>query len=117
MTNSRWVVALIGVGIGAAAVHSGAGARAAAALPGAKPGRGPARQAHVEKARAAYARLPLSFEQNRGQADGRVRFISRGSGYTLFLTPVEAVLALRKSEATKVGLGDAAPPSVKAALP
>ena len=43
----------------------------------------------------AYGKLPLSFEANVGQADPRVDFISRGSGYTLFLTPREAVLALR----------------------
>jgi hypothetical protein len=41
-----------------------------------------------------YARLPLRFEANQGQADNRVRFLSRGSGYTLFLTPTEAVLSL-----------------------
>jgi len=34
----------------------------------------------------AYGRLPLSFEANTGQADPRVKFLSRGSGYTLFLT-------------------------------
>jgi uncharacterized repeat protein (TIGR01451 family) len=42
----------------------------------------------------AYGRLPLSFEANRGQADARVRFISRASGARLFLTADEAVLAL-----------------------
>jgi len=31
-----------------------------------------------------------------GQTDSRVKFLSRGPGYTLFLTPTEAVLALRK---------------------
>ncbi len=40
-------------------------------------------------------RLPLSFEANRGQADYRVKFLSRGPGYTLFLTGSEALLALR----------------------
>src|SRR2546425_10063303 len=34
----------------------------------------------------AYARLPLSFEQNIGQTDPKVDFIARGSGYSLFLT-------------------------------
>jgi len=29
----------------------------------------------------AYGRLPMSFEENRGQTDPNVRFISRGSGY------------------------------------
>ena len=44
-----------------------------------------------------YARLPLSFELNRGQFDPQVNFAARGLGYTLFLTPREAVLALRGS--------------------
>jgi len=35
----------------------------------------------------------LSFEANRGQADPEVRFIARGSGYTLFLTAAETVLS------------------------
>ncbi|MET0650394.1 MAG: SBBP repeat-containing protein, partial [Pyrinomonadaceae bacterium] len=45
------------------------------------------------------SRLPMSFEANRGQTDRRVKFISRGSGYTLFLTPTEAVLSLRRGQA------------------
>ncbi len=46
----------------------------------------------------AYGKLPLGFEQNLGQTDPQVRFISRGSGYELFLTPQEAVLSLRYSK-------------------
>jgi Beta-propeller repeat/Abnormal spindle-like microcephaly-assoc'd, ASPM-SPD-2-Hydin len=42
-----------------------------------------------------YGNLPLAFEANQGQSDARVKFISRGSGYALFLTPTEAVLSLR----------------------
>jgi Beta-propeller repeat/Abnormal spindle-like microcephaly-assoc'd, ASPM-SPD-2-Hydin len=45
----------------------------------------------------AYGKLPLSFEVNKGQTDSRVKFLSRGGGYSLFLTGNEAVLALRKS--------------------
>ena len=41
-----------------------------------------------------YGKLPLSFEANHGQTDGRVKFLSRTSGYSLFLTGDEAVLAL-----------------------
>ena len=41
-----------------------------------------------------YGRLPLSFEANLGQTDPRVKFLARGLGYTLFLTPTEAVLTL-----------------------
>jgi len=44
----------------------------------------------------AYGKLPLSFEANHGQTDGRVKFLSRGSGYALFLTSDEAVLALKR---------------------
>lgn len=45
-----------------------------------------------------YGKLPLHFEANKGQTDGQVNFLSRGNGYTLFLTTTEAVLALRQPE-------------------
>ena len=48
-----------------------------------------------------YGRQPLGFESNRGQTSGPVDFVSRGDGYTLFLTPSEAVISLRS------GLGSA----------
>ena len=38
-----------------------------------------------------YGKLPLVFESNQGQADPQVRFLARGRGYSLFLTPAEAV--------------------------
>jgi hypothetical protein len=41
---------------------------------------------------STYGKLPLSFEQNMGQAPGRVRFLSRGKGYEVFLAPAEAVV-------------------------
>src|SRR5216684_1928737 len=44
----------------------------------------------------AYGKLPMTFEANRGQTDRRVKFLSRGSGYSVFLTANEAVLALHK---------------------
>src|SRR5258708_38561208 len=44
----------------------------------------------------SYGRLSLSFELNRGQTDPRVKFLSRGNGYTLFLNANEAVLNLKK---------------------
>ena len=40
---------------------------------------------------------PLTFEANRGQTDRRVKFLSRGGGYALFLTGDEAVLTLGKT--------------------
>lgn len=38
--------------------------------------------------------LPAGFEENVGQTDAQVRFLSRSPGYTLFLTPREAVMDL-----------------------
>ncbi|HWS86861.1 MAG TPA: FG-GAP-like repeat-containing protein [Pyrinomonadaceae bacterium] len=46
-----------------------------------------------------YGQLPLWFEANRGQTDGSVKFLARGSGYTLFLTERGAVLRLRAKAA------------------
>ncbi|MDA2935176.1 SBBP repeat-containing protein, partial [Acidobacteria bacterium AH-259-D05] len=43
-----------------------------------------------------YGKLPLSFAANQGQWDSQVKFLSLGPGYTLFLTPGEAVLSLSK---------------------
>ncbi len=45
------------------------------------------------------ARLPLSFEPNRGVADRGFDFLSRGSGYSLGLAPTQVALSLRGSEA------------------
>src|SRR6266481_1347943 len=56
----------------------------------------PAMQAKVAE---SYGKLPLSFEANHGQADGRVKFLSRTGGYTLFLTGDEAVLAFSRKSA------------------
>jgi len=47
---------------------------------------------------ASYSRLPLTFEANKGQTAGQVKFLSRGKGYTAFLTAGGMVLALRPSQ-------------------
>jgi uncharacterized repeat protein (TIGR01451 family) len=49
------------------------------------------------QAKESYGRLPMSFEPNKGQSDEQVSFLSRGSGYNLFLTRDESVLVLRNS--------------------
>ena len=54
---------------------------------------------------ATFAQLPMAFEPNQGQADEKVRFISRGRGYTLFLTSEEAVLLLRGRSMGKAEAG------------
>jgi len=46
----------------------------------------------------SYGKLPLSFEANQGQTDAQVRFLSRGPGYTLFLTGDEAVFSFGGSK-------------------
>jgi hypothetical protein len=45
----------------------------------------------------AYGKLPMSFEENRGQTAREVRYVSHGGKYDLFLTSQEAVVALRPS--------------------
>jgi hypothetical protein len=45
--------------------------------------------------------LPLSFEANLGQTDKQVKFLSHGSGYSLFLTSTQAVLTLNKQALTQ----------------
>ncbi len=44
-----------------------------------------------------YGNLPLAFEPNLGQADGRVRFLARGGGMTAFFTDTETVMVLSRS--------------------
>ena len=48
-----------------------------------------------------FGKLPLSFEENVGQTDQQVRYLSRGHGIALFLTDKEAVLSLGKVPAEK----------------
>ena len=49
---------------------------------------------HQASAAAAYGQLPLSFEANQGQTNAQVNYLAHGEGYSLFLTPSEAVLGL-----------------------
>jgi hypothetical protein len=62
----------------------------------------------------SYGKLPLGFEANQGQVRGPVKFLSRGRGYTIFLTHGEAVLALRKSSVVsgQLSVGTGQKPSV-----
>src|SRR5882724_9285243 len=53
----------------------------------------------VEVSKAQLLTAPMSFEANQGQTADSVRFLSRGPGYTFFLTPTEAVLSLRSTAA------------------
>jgi len=57
-------------------------------------------QAAVHARQAEYGRLPLTFEMNQGQTSSEVKFLSRGRGYTAFLTAGRLVLSLRASTPT-----------------
>jgi len=50
-----------------------------------------------------YGKLPLAFEANQGQSDPEVKFLSRGAGYSLFLTSTDAVLTLRQTSKQEAG--------------
>ena len=45
-----------------------------------------------------YGKLPLAFEPNQGQTDPEVKFLARGRGYGLFVTPRGVVLSLKGSK-------------------
>ncbi len=92
-----WTAAIAILVIAAFAISGRAAIRASATAK--KPSQAiAAPQSHQPAPRVNFAKLPMSFEPNVGQSDARVKFLSRGPGYTLFLTPSEAVLALRKPE-------------------
>jgi len=42
----------------------------------------------------SHGKRMLSFEPNAGRTDPAVKFLSRGPGYTLFVTPTETVISL-----------------------
>ena len=43
----------------------------------------------------SYARMPLAFEANQGQADSHIQFFARGQGYSVALLGTETVLTLK----------------------
>jgi beta-propeller repeat-containing protein/dockerin type I repeat protein len=48
--------------------------------------------------------LPLRFEENTGHFDTQVKFLARGPGYTLFLTPNETILSLARKKSAECGV-------------
>lgn len=87
--NLAWVLSSL------LAVGSSAQQCSAQAAPQAPVGQSP--QAYEK-----YARLPMTFEANQGQAGPQVKFISRGTRYTAFLTAGGIVLSLRPNEPVPV---------------
>ena len=53
------------------------------------------------KTQLSLASVPLNFEANQGQTDASVKFLSRGDGYALFLTPKEAIFKLRNGSVSE----------------
>ncbi|MBX3349973.1 MAG: SBBP repeat-containing protein [Nitrospira sp.] len=51
---------------------------------------------------ASLLNLPIQFEANHGQVDEQVKFLARGKGYNLFLTPTESVMVLTRRDASRV---------------
>src|SRR3989475_11329212 len=92
--KGTWVVAIT-LGVTAASCTLQSGGQARHPLPATEPA--VATKATVQ---AAYGQLPLSFEANQGQSDAQVQFLAHGRGYSLFLTPSEAVLTLRQQSAS-----------------
>ena len=72
-------------------------------LPGHSVSRPEQSESPATRVKEAYGKLPLNFEANQGQTDARVKFLARGSGYSLFLTSEEAVLILNRSRVSGAG--------------
>ena len=47
------------------------------------------------QAAKAYAKLPVSFVENEGQTDSRVRYFAQGAGYSFFMMPPSSWLVCR----------------------
>jgi hypothetical protein len=48
----------------------------------------------------SFGELPLTFEQNQGQLNREIKFLSRGAGCDIYLTSKETILSLRKPSPT-----------------
>jgi hypothetical protein len=96
-------------------LRAGSASRAASPRPMAATSGGtnavPTLDADAARARfeEVYSKLPLQFEANRGQADRRFDFLSRGAGYDVLLSPTGAVFALKENRRAKNGGRDSAP--------
>ncbi len=89
----------------AGTVHGFGVPLAIAPTPAAMPGLAETRATEA-RARSLFAGLPLIFEPNQGQADldpadSRARFVTRGSGYSLFLGSQGAILSMVSHDSAK----------------
>lgn len=70
---------------------------------------------NLVREKTEYGKLPVLFEANKGQTDRAVKFISRSSGYTLFLTETEAQLTLKVEDADSEVKSEYTNPKVESA--
>jgi hypothetical protein len=63
----------------------------------------------TSRTQAKLMSVPLSFEPNQGQTDSPVQFLSRGTGYALFLAPGQVVLNLERRQAASAAAKGHAP--------
>lgn len=74
----------------------------------------PAKPAKVDESvkkqvKETLGNLPLSFEANAGQADSRIKFLARGRGFGMFLSPQETLLVLKSKDKKESGKGSRFP--------
>jgi hypothetical protein len=96
-----------------------AGVAAAALVAGTRPWDRAA--PHVAK-QSVLPKLPLTFEQNRGQTADSVRFVTRAAGATMWLADDEAVLAFSSAEkgvadVLRMSFVGSAPPTTQGRAP
>jgi hypothetical protein len=70
------------------------------------------RVAESRSATESLGALPLSFEENQGQTDRRVKFLSRHRDYVFFLLAGETVLTLQAADRTRTAVSAAATPAL-----
>ena len=95
---ARWIAAV--AVLAAIGVAVGAGPRMHSRNAIAKRAAAPAPLLNAETSARVRANLeasPLAFEANQGQTDPQVKYMARGSGYTVFLTANDTVFALHSS--------------------
>ena len=109
VVRSSWVVAACGVACAVGVVGSDVAASTER------------RDARTASAAGAVPlsldRVPVRFEENRGQTDARVDFIARCRGYMAFVTPGEIVLSLPGATPPRTDPGPDLRPDVRPQTP
>jgi len=59
------------------------------------------------KLKSAMLELPLAFEANRGQTDGKVEFLTHAQNFTIFLMPNETVMRGKNQDVLRMKLQNA----------